>query len=275
MVAMRVAGLVAYDGTHYRGFQRQAQAPTIQGILEQAVQACTGQAVRVEAAGRTDAGVHASGQVIAADVEWRHGPEALRRAWNAHLPAAVVLRQLCPVSADFRPRYHALARTYRYHVLAHPSGSRAGRWPLMAHTSWYIPRHLDADAMNRVARRILGTHDFAGFGRAPDGGTTVRTLMAAHWCDEGPVTDDLHGTGMDRLVFTITANAFLYRMVRRVVAALVKVGQHEWGKAEIEHILHARNVAACPPPAPAQGLVLCQVTYARPITDMEICCSVS
>lgn len=269
---MRVAGLVAYDGTDYRGFQRQAHVPTIQGELERAAQACTRQSLRVAGAGRTDAGVHASGQVIATDVQWRHSLPALQRAWNAHLPAGIVLRQLYPAPADFNPRFHALSRTYRYHAL-HPTArpSRTRR-PLHARTRWYSPRYLDAEAMNQAAEALLlGTRDFAGFGSAPDGGCTVRTLMRARWEDEGALQDDglAADDGVRRLTLTVTANAFLFRMVRRMVAVLAKVGRHEWGRNEIQRILAAADARACPAPAPAQGLVLCHVAYAAPLSELE------
>ncbi len=265
---MWVAGLVSYDGSSYRGFQWQRSVPTVQDALEQALAACVGHPARVVGAGRTDAGVHATGQVIRAQVHWKHGVPALLRAWNAHLSDSIVVRELYRVPAHFHPRYHALSRTYQYHVLAPTAGHQFLRWPLAAGTSWYIPTYLDVDRMNRIGATLLGTRDFGGFGSAPGGGHRVRTLLEAHWRDEGPVRDDWQTTGLHTLTFTVTANAFLYRMVRRLTATLVRVGRHEWSRRDIQHILAARDAHTCPPPAPPQGLVLCQVTYAQPLAEM-------
>lgn len=263
-----VAGLVAYDGGPFQGFQWQETVPTVQGGLEAALAGCTGQAARVVGAGRTDAGVHASGQVVKAQVCWKHGIQALWRAWNAHLSDSIVVRELHRVPTHFHPRYHALSRTYQYHVLAQASGHRCLGWPLAAGTSWYVPGYLDVDRMNRAGATLLGTHDFGGFGRAPDGGHRVRTLLAARWQDDGPVTDDWHAAGLRALTFTVTANAFLYRMVRRLTATLVRVGLHEWGLEDIRRIMATCDTSASPPPAPARGLVLCQVAYAQPLSEM-------
>ena len=265
---MWVAGLVAYDGGEYQGFQWQKAVPTVQGALEQALAGCTGHTTRVVGAGRTDAGVHATGQVIKAQIHWKHGIEALGRAWNAHLADSIVVRELYRVPAHFHPRYDALARTYHYHVLAQAAGHRLLRWPLAAATRWYVPGYLDVDRMNRAGTALLGTRDFGGFGPAPDGGHRVRTLLEARWRDEGPVGDDSHAGGLQALTFRVTANAFLYRMVRRLTATLVRIGLHEWNLTDIQRILAADNAGASPPPAPAQGLVLCQVTYAQPLSEM-------
>lgn len=265
---MRVAGLVAYNGAGFQGFQRQTHAPTIQGALERALQACASGAKRVVAAGRTDTGVHASGQVIAAEVNWRHGPDALRRAWNAHLPRSIAIRSLREVPAEFHPRHDALARTYQYHVVDQEDRDAVDRWPPAAGVAWCLSKRLDVDSMNAVADTLLGTRDFGGFGRAPDGGPTVRTLLEARWRDRGRVTDDLQGSGLRSVTFRVTANAFLYRMVRRLTATLVRVGCHEWNDADVQRILDAGTAEACPPPAPAHGLVLCAVAYATPYSDL-------
>ncbi len=214
------------------------------------------------------AGVHASGQVVKAQVYWKHGLRALWRAWNACLADSIVVRELHRVPAHFHPRYHALSRTYQYHVLTQTSGHKLLGWPLSAGTSWYVPGYLDVDRMNQASAALLGTHDFGSFGRAPDGGHRVRTLLAARWHDEGPVRDDWHAAGLRALTFTITANAFLYRMVRRLTATLVRVGLHAWGLEDMRRIMATRDTAASPPPAPACGLVLCQVAYAQPLSEM-------
>ncbi len=264
---MRVVGVVGYDGTRYQGFQRQSAAPTIQGALEQGLAACTGNTPAVVGAGRTDSGVHATGQVVAADVTWRHEVSALRRAWNANLPPDIAVSRLYNAPSDFHPRYDALSRTYIYQVLQHTGGRPGDRWPLAGGRSWYIPQYLDVAAMNEAAMALLGTRDFAGFGPAPDGGHTVRTLLQARWRGDGETPEALLDATVGRMVFTITANAFLYRMVRRLVATLVQVGKGEWGLSDVQAVLAARDASVSPPPAPAQGLILGKVTYERPLAE--------
>lgn len=266
---MRVVGVVSYDGTCYNGFQRQACVPTVQGALEQALAACTVDCPTVVAAGRTDSGVHATGQVLAAEVPWRHAVSALRRAWNANLPQDIYMTQLYRAPCGFNPRFDALSRTYIYQVLQVASGGPGERWPLGLRHSWCVSKCLDLWSMNEAAATLLGTQDFASFGTAPDGGHTVRTLFRAVWQDCGRVPESLAGTPVKRLTFTVTANAFLYRMVRRLVATLVKVGIGEWGLAHVQALLAARDISASPPPAPPQGLFLGEVMYEKPLAELR------
>lgn len=266
---MRVAGVVAYDGSRFRGFQRQADVPTIQGELERGLAACTRSDSTVIGAGRTDSGVHATGQVVATDVEWRHGLAALRRAWNANLPAEVRVCELHAASADFHPRFDALTRTYVYRVLQDEDGEVGDRWPLANGRAWFIPRRLDIQAMNAAAAALLGTRDFGAFGPAPDGGHTVRTLLRATWrADEG-TAEALARPSLRQLTFTVTANAFLYRMVRRLVSALTRVGTCRWSLDELRSLLRQAKMATGLPPAPPDGLYLAEVTYDRPLRDLR------
>ncbi len=266
---MRVVGVVAYDGTRYRGFQRQDSVPTVQGNLEQALAACTGAEAAVAGAGRTDSGVHATGQVVAADVTWRHEVSALRRAWNANLPLDITMLQLYMAPANFHPRYDALSRTYMYKVLQHAAARPGDRWPLSEGRSWYVPQSLDIAVMNEAAAVLLGTHSFAGFGPAPGGGHTIRELFEARWHTDGVIPEAQLYEPVLRIVFTITANAFLYRMARRIVAALVKVGKGEWNLNNVQAVLRAKDASASPPPAPAQGLILGKVTYEKPLSELR------
>lgn len=266
---MRVVGVVNYDGTCYQGFQRQAGVPTVQGALEQALAACSVDRPTVYGAGRTDSGVHAIGQVIAADVPWRHEVSALRRAWNAYLPQDICMTQLYPAPGGFNPRFDALARTYIYQVLQYASGEPRDRWPLGQRHCWCISQYLDIQSMNVAASTLLGTRDFASFGSAPNGGHTVRTLLQACWQDNGKAPEAFTGLLVKKLTFTVTANAFLYRMVRRLVSTLVKVGKGEWGLATVQALLAARDVSASPPPAPPQGLILGKVTYEKPLAELR------
>ena len=259
-----VSALVAYDGSAYRGFQYQANAASIQCELEAALDQVAERLGRVSGAGRTDAGVHAGGQVIAVHVAWRHGLAALQRAWNVHLPDAITVRRLAEVPEDFHPRYSAISRTYRYTVQQASSegGVRAPRRsPLTDRFALCEVRPLNIAAMQQAAQVLVGSHDFATFGQSPQGESTVRRVYAAEW---QAVTDDLPSLGETpgrKLVFTVTANAFLRQMVRRCVATLLAVGREEWSVEDVGKALYARNRSRSAPPAPPQGLVLEKVTY--------------
>ncbi len=238
--------VVEYDGTAYQGFQRQLpEQPTVQGILEEALGKITGQAIMVTGAGRTDSGVHARGQVISFEMRWRHELEALLRALNANLPADVAVKSVVNVPASFHPRFDARWRAYEYHVLSEPVRS-----PISRLYGWHIRRHLDLSAMNRAAARLIGTHDFATFGNAPQGDNTVRRVYEAYWEDR-----------QEWKVFRVKADAFLYRMVRSLVGTLCKVGDGSWLEAEFLEAFAARDRSRAGDLAPAQGLFLDSVGY--------------
>lgn len=243
----RYRAVLEYDGTDFAGFQRQAEGRTVQGEVEAALVRLgwTGRAVL--GAGRTDAGVHASGQVIAFDLEWRHGLDDLVRALNANLPADAAVKSAAECAADFHPRYRARGRRYRYTI-----DNRPVRSPLAARYAWHVWPALDLPALQAGSRSLLGRHDFATFGSDPDGGVnTVRTVAQADWqaCPDG------------RLCFEVQADAFLYRMVRSLVGALRRLGGGELSLAEFESVLAARDRAQCPPLAPPHGLCLVEVLY--------------
>lgn len=250
----RYRALVEYDGTAYFGFQRQREEqPTIQAELESALAQVVHRPVTIIGAGRTDSGVHALGQVITFDIEWRHGDEALQRAFNANLPADIAILQLNQVTSTFHPRFDARRRTYAYYVYNATVPS-----PLCRHRSWHVARPLDLERMNQAAMHLVGTHDFATFGHPPQGEKCVREVFTASW--QRP---------KDRLlVFTITANAFLYRMVRSLVGSLKLVGEGTWTVEEFADALQARDRSRAGMPAPAHGLYLVKVTYdMKEITD--------
>ena len=256
------SALVAYDGTDYHGFQVQRNASSVQGALEATLNAFTLRASRVVGAGRTDAGVHALGQVIAVRLGWAHTAADLQRAWNAHLPPAITVRCVVEAPDDFHPRFSALSRTYRYTV--RNAGSEDWRTlprrsPLTDRFALFEGRPLDEAVMEEAARHLVGTHDFATFGQPPEPGDgTVRTVLAARW----DVTDEALGLYPGRqLVFTITANAFLRQMVRNIVGTLLAVGRGEWRVADVANALAARRRNRSAPPAAPQGLVLEKVTY--------------
>lgn len=261
---LRVAGLLAYDGTDYHGFQVQPGVPTIQGVLEEALAHFTTVHGRVVGAGRTDAGVHARGQVIAVEVDWRHSPERLQAAWNAHLPAAMAVRKLVVAPAGFHPRFSALWRTYRYTVMeTAEAGNR--RVPLSERYAWTVHRRVDLSSLNAVAAQLVGEHDFATFGRPTQGESTVRVVTHARWDVEQSSLPALVPAQERRLVLTITANGFLQNMVRCLVGASLAVGMGEWSLTEFATALAARDRRHTAPPAPPQGLVLEQVGYPEQI----------
>lgn len=247
---MKIRAKVAYDGTDFVGFQRQAaqRGRTVQGELEAALEKVCQSRVAVVGAGRTDAGVHATGQVIAFEVDWKHPLDALGRALNATLPEDVAVRDLEPCEVGFHPRFSAKSRTYVY--TAYVSEVRQ---PLLRRFAWQLEQRPDVTVMNEAAQRLIGSHDFAAFGSPPSGRseeTTVREVLRADWQAMN-----------DRLCFTIEANAFLFRMVRRIVMALVRVGRGEYGPDEIENMLESGDAQRIKGLAPACGLCLVDVKY--------------
>jgi tRNA pseudouridine38-40 synthase len=244
---MRVRGVVAYDGTDYSGFQRQVNAPTVQEALEAALAQITRETVTVLAAGRTDAGVHATGQVVAFDAAWRHGMGDLWRALNAVLPADIAFLQIEEAAPDFHPRYDARSRRYRYAIYNAPV-----RCPLTRRYSLHVTASLDVAAMEKAAQLLVGEHDFAAFGRPPKpGGATVRRVLAAGWSRDGA----------EQLYFVIEANAFIYRMVRSIVGTLLQVGRAGLKVEEFAAVLASRDRAQAGPTAPPHGLCLAEVKY--------------
>jgi len=238
---------VEYDGTELAGFQLQAQDRTVQGEIERALREVTGVETRVIGAGRTDSGVHARGQVIAFNAEWRHELADLHRALNAVLPADVAIVQLGIAPEGFHPRFDAVSRTYRYSLLTQP-----WRSPLNRRTAWQVPYQLDIDRMAQASRCLIGTHDFSTFGRPPQGENSVRTVNKATWRKD-----------CDSMTFDITANAFLYHMVRSLVGSLVLVGSGQLSADEFEGMLLARDSSLAKQLAPAHGLCLMRVDYSE------------
>jgi tRNA pseudouridine38-40 synthase len=259
-----VRAVIEYDGTAFAGSQVQPNARTVQGELEKALNRLIGEETRVRLAGRTDAGVHATGQVAAfgwRGARWTEGrgrggglPELLRRL-NAALPPDLAVRSLRSASRDFDPRRHARWRVYRYRILM--DGVRR---PSERHRTLEIDERLDVGAMRAAAVRMLGERDFAALG-ADARGRTVRNIA------------EVRVTGRGELVeIRVTANAFLRRMVRSVVALLMEVGRGRLAPDEVEGILEGRSRALHGRTAPARGLTLERVIYAsatKPNTHHE------
>ena len=261
---LRVGGLVAYDGTDYHGYQYQVGVPTVQGTLESALSEFCSPVGRVIAAGRTDTGVHANGQVIAVEVRWRHGAEQLQRAWNAHLPPSICVREVRPAPADFHPRFSALWRTYRYRVYqacGKDESNLPDRSPLTDRFAWYEPRTLDVARMQEAADSLIGEHDFATFGQPTQGESTVRRVVEAGWQENQGTVSELDRFPGHQLVFTITANGFLRRMVRTITGTLLEIGLGKGCPDEMGRLLAARRRGLAAAPAAACGLTLERVVY--------------
>lgn len=257
MEAQNYRALVEYDGTDYAGFQMQPDRPTVQGQLENALQRAAQEFVRVHAAGRTDAGVHAYGQVITFRSSWRHGTPVLQRAMNALLPADVAIRQLSIALESFHARFSATSREYIYNLCI---GSV--RRPMVERYVNRLPRWPDVAAMERAAALLLGEHDFAAFGHAPSGDNTVRVVHRAEWRRRQGETDGWPGgLGDSGLSFRIEATGFLRGMVRRIVGTLLTVGMGALAVDDFAGVLVSTDLAQAAPPAPARGLCLWGVRY--------------
>jgi len=243
MQRYRLLATIEYDGTDFEGFQIQARQRTVQGELERALRQITGEKIRVLGAGRTDTGVHASGQGAHFDTTWNHPPEILQRALNAVLPNDIAIRALIQVPNGFSARYSAQSRTYRYTIL-----NQALRSPLAARYALAVPEPLDADAMDAAARGLIGKHDFGAFGTPPRGDNTVREMYRAQVTRAG-----------NRVLIEIEANAFLYRMVRRIVGTLLLVGKGALSIEQFREVLAKKRRAG--QSVPPQGLCLIAVKY--------------
>jgi tRNA pseudouridine38-40 synthase len=238
--------ILAYDGTHFQGYQRQGQTRTVQSEIEIALRQLGWKGKSILSSGRTDTGVHASGQVIAFDLDWTHTPDDLVYALNAGLPEDIVVQQAQVVAKEFHPRYDAVERAYRYRIYLALHND-----PLRERFAWRLTPDVDLELLEQAASLLPGNHDFAAFGRPPQkGGSTIRHIYRAAWQAKG-----------DELEFEIRGNAFLYHMVRRLVMTQVQVGQKRLSLDEFAAAV--RETRPLPPGlAPAQGLVLLEVRYA-------------
>ena len=249
--------ILAYDGTEYLGSQRQAKSRTAQGELEKTLRKLGWSDRSVLLAGRTDTGVHAAGQVAAFDLDWQHSDEDLLRALNANLPADMAVRDIRIAPPKFHPRFDATSRHYRYRLFC-----QQVRDPLRERSAWRVWPEINGEALQKVAPLFVGQHDFASYGTPPRAGSsTVRTVMNSSWQARD---DEWH--------FEVQANAFLYRMVRRLVFIQVAVAQ---GKVSVETVagslakqVEERERSELPSGlAPAHGLTLVEVTYPAEISS--------
>jgi tRNA pseudouridine38-40 synthase len=247
---------LAYDGTGLVGWQRQAEGDSVQGVLEEALARFEGRPVTVHGAGRTDAGVHALGQVASVEVSFAHDAATLARALNAQLPEDVRVLSVEEAAAGFHARFSARAKSYRYCIRNGPVAS-----PFERAFSWHVPQRLDVEAMRQAAARLLGRHDFSTFRsigtEVPDAVRTlhtsevVATVGALPWVgDAGPL-----------LTYEVSGDGFLRHMVRAIVGTLVEVGRGWRDPAQIDALLQARDRARAGATAPPHGLFLVRVDY--------------
>jgi len=248
MDGRRLALLLEYDGTAFAGSQRQSAARTVQEVVEAGIEAFTGRRTRIALAGRTDAGVHALGQVAAFDMEAPHAPGTVRDALNHFLPEDVAVRAAAEVAATFDPRRHAVARTYRYRI----EDGRV-RAPLTRHRAWQVERPVDVAAMAAALALLpVGVpRDWAAFsGAVPAGYPTVRTLLDAR----------VERCGPQDVQVTLEADGFLPHQVRMTVGALQRVGAGRLSPREYAALVDGPPGSAGPA-APPQGLTLVAVRY--------------
>jgi tRNA pseudouridine38-40 synthase len=248
----RVRATVAYDGRGFSGFAPNVGVRTVGGVLAEAIGKVLGHQVDITCAGRTDAGVHAWGQVISFDARSEAlDLDGLARRVNKMLAPTVVVRDLGEAADDFDARFSARSRRYRYLVLNRPVPD-----PFLAHMSWHVPQPLDLAAMQLACDPFIGEHDFAAFCRRPkrsDGeeASLVRRVTEATWIDEGD----------GRLRFEIEAQAFCHQMVRSIVGLLVAVGHGKRRAGEVRGVIASGDRNRAAPLAPGQGLMLWEVGY--------------
>lgn len=236
----------AYDGTTFAGWQSQAVGQAVQDVIEARLKEIFGAPVRIHGSGRTDAGVHAKGQVFHFDAAWRHGPEKLLAAFRAGLPAPIQVSQVRVAAPDFHARFSAKGKRYVYHVHCGDAD------PFTRPYCWPVHRPLDLAAMRTAAKVLQGRHDFRAFTavNGPEREDTVRELRRLEVTQRGRA-----------IRITGEAGGFLYKMMRSLVGVLVHVGEGRLTPADVKAILAAKIRTAAVPTAPAAGLFLMKVFY--------------
>lgn len=256
--AHTLALTVAYDGAPFAGFARQPEQPTVQGSLENALNVALRRDVETVGAGRTDAGVHALGQVVSFEANGDEpDPHTLTRSLNALVPEGIVVREVRRARAGFSARFDAISREYRYRLVT-------GAVPplFLRDVSWWVKRDLDLTAMSTAAVHLLGEHDFRSFcvADSAEGKRTVRKL------DMLEVIEESH-LGERCLTVHVVGNAFLHSMVRTIVGTLVEVGVGRRDDSWVAEVLEARDRGVAGPTAPANGLTLWRVRYADDVWE--------
>ncbi len=239
--------IIEYDGTNYHGWQRQTEEPTIQREIENALMTITRQRVTLTGSGRTDAGVHAFGQVANFCCDTTLKPEVFQKGLNSLLPKDIVIKRCIRVDDKFHARYDAKSKTYRYRLL-----NRAVPAAVFYQYAWYLQKQLDLEAMRDAVRYIVGTHDFRAFeGAGSPRSNTIRRVMTA----------DLVAMDDGYIDFNIKGNGFLRFMVRNIVGTLVDVGLGKITPGDFNRILESKNRNDAGVTAPAHGLFLMEVAY--------------
>lgn len=243
---MRLRATVEYDGTDFHGWQVQRTGATVQGTLEKALATVLGHPVRIDASGRTDAGVHARGQVVAFEATHPVDRRKVLKSWNALVGPSIAILELEEVGAEFDPRRDASRRAYEYRIRNAPFES-----PFSRRFSWHVHEPLDVEAMDRAARRLVGEHDFAAF-QAAD-------------CDADHAVREVFESRVERsgteVVYRVEATAFLRHMVRTIVGTLIEVGRGERTVEGFRDLLGSRDRTRAGATAPARGLTLMRVDY--------------
>lgn len=238
---------IEYDGSRYHGWQRQKKDCSVQEEIEKALRKMTSRAVTLSGSGRTDAGVHAEGQVASFSCDTRLKPEVLLKGLNGLLPEDIVIKKCVSVGATFHARYDARSKVYRYKILNRSVPAAIGR-----QYAWFVRKTLNRDAMRAAIAHIIGRHDFKAFeGTGSPRQDTTRNVLAAELVE--------HADGS--LIFQIEADGFLRYMVRNIVGTLVDVGLEKMTPADFKRVLDSKDRTQASATAPAQGLTLIKVNY--------------
>jgi len=240
----KIVMIVEYDGTGYGGFQWQSNAPTIQGMIEESLYKLTGKSIRIAGASRTDAGVHAKGQVVSFTTESSFSMEVWGRALNYYLPRDIVVREVYEMGDEFNVRRNATSREYHYSII-----NNKVRSPLRGKFSYLIAHPLDVVAMNQACQVLEGQHDFAPF-CSPTKKTTMRNVFWTKVCRD-----------LDWITFKICASSFLPHQVRNTVGGLVRVGLGKMAVEDFKKVALSGQAGVVGPMAPANALCLMQVQY--------------
>lgn len=240
-----------YDGRKFHGWQRQCRLPTVQAAVESAITAVTGKPASVTGAGRTDAGVHAQGQVASFRTSKRLAPDAWQRALNRHLPPDIVVLDVAEAPTRFDARRSAIGKRYEYRLWLSPT-----RPALEDGRIWHVPYPLSRPRMRTAVRHLTGRHDYSGFQNADSHRSTdlsaLCTIRSCRIIGKPP-----------RLVIQLEADRFLYKMARTIVGTLVEIGRGRWPPNRMKEILKTGNRQLAGPPAPACGLYLINVYYGK------------
>ncbi len=246
----KIVLVIEYNGRRYAGFQFQSDLPTVQGEIEKAILKVSAEKLRVLSASRTDAGVHAKGQVVSFRTQSVLNPRNWARALNFYLPEDVAVKAVYKVPDDFNVRKEAISREYRYHVLNRPSPS-----PLKGAFAYHVPSPVNMVQLQEASRELVGEKDFSSF-TCPHEGSKVRTVYKV----DVDKKEEL-------ISFNVVANSFLPHQVRNTVGALLKVGLGKMGVDEFRGVIKAQRPSLAGPTAPPHGLCLMKVNYSKPLKE--------